>query len=86
VPYDELTGIFKKITKALKPGGYLYASFKYGDFEGERNGRYFTDLTEERLAALIEPVAGLEIVETFVTGDVRDGRGGEKWLNVIGRK
>jgi SAM-dependent methyltransferase len=86
VPYAELTDIFRKVARALKPGGYLYASFKYGDFEGERNGRYFTDLTEERLAALIEPVAGLEIVETFVTGDVRDGRGGERWLNVIGAK
>lgn len=86
VPYAQLTGIFRKIARALRPGGYLYASFKYGDFEGERNGRYFTDLTEERLAGLIEPVAGLEIVETFVTGDVRDGRGGEKWLNVIGNK
>ena len=86
VPYAELTGIFAKIARALRPGGYLYASFKYGDFEGERNGRYFTDLDEERLAAVLEPVAGLEIVETFVTGDVRDGRGGEMWLNVIGAK
>lgn len=28
----------------------------------------------------------LETVECFVTGDVREGRGGEKWLNVVGRK
>ncbi|MEO1814537.1 MAG: class I SAM-dependent methyltransferase [Acetobacterium sp.] len=84
VPYAELTDILRKVARALRPGGYLYASFKYGDFEGERNGRYFTDLDEERLAALIEPVVGLAMVETFVTGDVRDGRGGEKWLNVIG--
>ncbi|MEL7659911.1 class I SAM-dependent methyltransferase [Acetobacterium wieringae] len=84
--YTELTSIFERIARALKPGGYLYASFKYGDFEGERNGRYFTDLTEERLAAVIEPVAGLTIVETFVTGDVREGRGDERWLNVVGVK
>ncbi len=86
VPYAELTDIFRKVARALRPGGYLYASFKYGDFEGERNGRYFTDLDEERLAALIEPVVGLAVVETFITGDVRDSRGGEKWLNVIGEK
>ncbi|WP_303867608.1 bifunctional 2-polyprenyl-6-hydroxyphenol methylase/3-demethylubiquinol 3-O-methyltransferase UbiG [Acetobacterium wieringae] len=86
VPYGELTGIFEKVVRALRPGGTLYASFKYGDFEGERNGRYFTDLTEERLLGLLEPMAGLEVVETFVTGDVREGRDAEKWLNVIGKR
>ncbi|URN82797.1 class I SAM-dependent methyltransferase [Acetobacterium wieringae] len=83
VPYAELTDIFERIARALRPGGFLYASFKYGDFEGERNGRYFTDLTEARLAAVLEPVAGLTVVETFVTGDVREGRGDERWLNII---
>ncbi|HEY5589409.1 MAG TPA: class I SAM-dependent methyltransferase [Paludibacter sp.] len=83
VPYGELTEIFIKIAQALKPVGILYASFKYGDFEGERNGRYFTDLTDERLKVLLEPVEGLEIIETFVTQDVRDDRDGQKWLNTI---
>jgi len=86
VTYEELTGIFKKIAQALKPGGILYASFKYGDFEGERNGRYFTDLTEERLKVLLEPVESLEIIETFVTQDLREDRDGEKWLDVILKK
>lgn len=83
VPYGELTEIFKKIAQALKPCGFLYASFKYGEFEGERNGRYFTDLIEERMKVLIEPIEGFKIVETFVTEDVREDRDGEKWLNVI---
>jgi SAM-dependent methyltransferase len=86
VPFAELPDIFEKIKSALRPGGFFYASFKYGDFEGERNGRYFTDLTEERLKKLFEAVPGLTVVETFVTGDVRDGRGDERWLNVVGEK
>jgi 2-polyprenyl-3-methyl-5-hydroxy-6-metoxy-1,4-benzoquinol methylase len=86
VPFAELPDIFKRIIKALKSGGRFYASFKYGDFEGMRGGRYFTDLNEERLAKLMEKVAGMVIVETFVTGDAREGREDEKWLNMVGVK
>ena len=81
-----MTGIIKKVIETLKTGGFLYASFKYGDFEGEKNGRYFTNLDEERLSFLLKPLKNFGIVETFITGDVRDGRDDEMWLNVIGRK
>lgn len=83
---DELPEVFMKICRALKRGGILYASFKYGDFEGERNGRYFTDLTEETAEKLLESVPELKIKERWVTGDVRAGRGAEKWLNMILRR
>ena len=86
VPYAELPGVFERIAETLKTDGILYASFKYGDFEGERNGRYFTDLTEERLMTLFKPTHCYEIIETFVTVDVRNDRDSVKWLNVIVRK
>lgn len=60
--------------------------------EREAGGRYFTDLTEEEwkkvLAEAEKYMRGfrIEMVECFVTGDVREGRGEEKWLNVVGRK
>ena len=47
LPKDQLKEVFKKMEKALRRGGVIYASFKYGEFEGERDGRYFTDFTEE---------------------------------------
>ena len=78
--------VLRKLEAALKPEGYLYTSFKYGDFEGQRNGRYFTDLTEASFAALLEEVQGLKLVEEWVSGDVREGRSEEKWLNVILKK
>ena len=34
LPYVELPGVFEKIARALRPGGYFYASFKYGDLKG----------------------------------------------------
>ena len=83
---DELPDVFMKMCRALKRGGVLYVSFKYGDFEGERNGRYFTDMTEETAGELLENVPELKIKERWVTGDVRAGRGTEKWLNMILRK
>ena len=49
----ELSGVFEKMSRALKKNGIIYTSFKYGDFEGMRNGRYFTDFTEELFLSLI---------------------------------
>lgn len=47
VPANELRDIIKKMANALRAHGIIYTSFKYGTFEGERNGRYFTDMTEQ---------------------------------------
>jgi len=80
----ELPGVLEKMAEALKPGGAAYVSFKYGDFEGERNGRYFTDLTEETLAALLPE--GVRVVEQWVSMDVRPGRENEGWINAIFKK
>ena len=83
VPSKDLPDIFTRMKKAVKKGGILYVSFKYGTFEGIRNGRYFTDLTEESLHAILDRVGGLEIIRTGITGDARPGREDEKWLNVL---
>ena len=81
LPKHELPPIFFKLATALKADGYLYASFKYGSFEGERNGRYFSDLTETGLSVAIS-ASGLKITEQWLTEDVRPGRS-ETWLNTI---
>ena len=86
VPANELQDIIKKMANALRAQGIIYTSFKYGTFEGERNGRYFTDMTEETFAKLIQDMDELEIEEQWITSDVRPGRGEEKWLNLILRK
>ena len=65
---------------------YKRQSFKYGDFSGERNGRFFTDMTEDSFAKLIANVDNLKVEEQWITADVRPQRGNEKWLNLILRK
>ena len=83
---DDLVDVFKRMSKALKDEGIIYTSFKYGDFSGERNGRFFTDMTEDSFANLIANVDNLKVEEQWITADVRPQRGNEKWLNLILRK
>lgn len=82
----ELLSIIRKMCNALKESGVIYTSFKYGEFEGERNGRYFTDFTETSFQEYIYEISELAIEEYWITEDVRPGRGEEKWLNLILRK
>ena len=86
LPKKELLPVIQKMCDALKNNGVIYTSFKYGDFEGERNGRYFTDFTEDTFDKFIKVIPELTIEEEWITSDVRPGRGEERWLNLILRK
>ena len=83
---DELAEVMRKMAAALKENGLIYTSFKYGTFTGERNGRFFTDMTEGTFADFLGGIQDLEVEEQWITADVRPGRGEEKWLNLILRK
>lgn len=83
---DALAKVLKKMADALKGKGVIYTSFKYGEFEGERNGRYFTDFTIETFKEYLQGIPELQMEEYWITSDVRPGRGEEKWLNLILRK
>ena len=86
LPAEELENVLKKMKIALKKDGVIYTSFKYGTFQGERKGRYFTDFTEETFAEFIRKIKGLLIEKLWITADVRPGRENEKWLNILLRK
>lgn len=86
LPGGELADVMNKMVTALKADGIIYASFKYGTFAGERNGRFFTDMTERTFAEFISGIDGLEVEEQWMTLDARPERGEEKWLNLILRK
>lgn len=86
LPLNELENVMRKMVIALKDNGIIYTSFKYGIFAGERNGRYFTDMTEDAFAGFIKQIENVRIEEQWITSDVRPKRGEEKWLNLILRK
>ena len=80
---DELLPVMKVLSQVLIPEGAFYVSFKYGNFEGERNGRHFTDFTPEDFSEFLKNIPVLSVAEYWVTGDVRPGRGDERWLNIV---
>ena len=86
LPKKQLREVLKNMYAALKSEGWIYTSFKYGKFEGERNGRYFTDFTTDTFKEFIHDMHGFKIEEHWITGDVRPGRGEEKWLNLLLQK
>ena len=86
VEKKQLPEILKKIATATKKGGVVYTSFKYGEFEGIRNGRFFTYLTEESFGEILRSVSDLAIEKLWISADVRAERGEERWLNIVLRK
>ncbi len=83
---DELRTVLNKMIRAVKPNGYIYISFKYGEFEGYRAERYFTDFTENTFSSFLTAFSGIMLIEEWISSDVRPGRGDEKWLNIILQK
>ena len=86
MPSSELLDIFNKVGMALKENGYFYVSFKYGEFEGDREGRYFTDFTSESFGEFMKQLPQFKLVEIKVSEDVMPGRESLKWLNVVFKK
>ena len=86
VPENNISTVLSKFTDALKDSGIIYTSFKYGENEGIRNGRFFADYTEERFDQLLAVIPKLELIQYWKTSDLRPGRSEEKWLNILLRK
>ncbi len=86
LPRAELAEVIGKAEKALKHGGVLYASFKYGDHEEIRNGRYFTNFTEESLSVFWETFPKMKFFDCWVSRDVRADRKEERWINLMARR
>ena len=84
IPTYELVDVLNRCYNALKEGCVMYCSFKTGEYEGERQGRFFLDLIEQRFRQFVSKTK-FEILELWVTEDLRPNRT-EKWLNVILKK
>ena len=86
LPKAVLADVLKKLEKALKPNGTLFASFKYGTFEGIRTERYYTDFTQETLKEFWAASTSLKIFDEWITDDSIPGREGLQWINILACK
>lgn len=86
LPRTEQPAMFDRIQNGLLSGGICYSSFKYGEYEGFRNGRFFTDMTESLFSNLLALCPDFELICYDVTRDVRPERQDEQWLNILLRK
>ena len=81
VPSAELPRTIMLIHRSLRSDGVLFANFKEGVYGGMRDGRHYTDMTEGRLAELLES-KGMVPIEIWTSVDPR----GVRWTNSVSRK
>ncbi len=83
VSSDLLPGAVINLSRHLKSGGVFYMSFKYGSGETLRGLRRFTDMDEDGLISLAQPLPELTLLKSWITADERPKRKGEAWMNII---
>lgn len=81
IPKDEIKKVIKKLLPYMNDNCILYMSYKYGDYSGDRNDRFFVDMTEASVNEIFKEFINLSKIEEEITTDVRPGRAEERWLN-----
>lgn len=80
VKSNELVEVFNRISIAMNVNATFYCSFKFGDFEGTRDDRYYIDMTLDKMQLLIKDT-NLTLKEYWIKDDSlnRDN----KWISFI---
>ena len=86
VPEAELPGVLSRLRRALREGGVLYASWKYGQGERSDGERFYCDMTEERLRQAVGRAGGFAWLECWKAGDSLPAGRSQAWLNAVLRK
>lgn len=84
VPFESLPHLMTDLMNTLVFDGILYASFKHGTEERIKDGRFFCDMNEERLMAVLHQLSidCTLIYDCWLTIDQRRNRDDE-WFNVL---
>ena len=85
VERERVPELIRLLLNATKQDGVLYLSLKYGEFSGERDGRYFTDMDEKGFLELVKEISGMTVIDEWISEDVRRDKP-TRWLNEIIKK
>lgn len=77
---NDLPLAFENLYRALKSGGYIYLSMKYGNGTSVENGRFYQYINEGALKTLCEN-ANLSIIEIYNSTDLLKRNNG--WINAV---
>lgn len=67
VPSPQIRENLKRLVQALKPGGVLFVSFKYGRGEREYNGRTYSYCGRRRIRSILRKIGGAKAVAIWLT-------------------
>jgi len=79
----DLTKVMRRLARILRPKGVIYASFKHGNEERQKYGRYFNDMTPTLLASTLDATPELAQSDIWISADQRPDRLADEWLNVL---
>lgn len=78
-----IPSVFESLKKALKQNGVLYCSFKLRANDFIKDGRSFTCFSSNQFTEFIDKIGCFTILELWESGDVRENRNDELWVNCI---
>jgi 2-polyprenyl-3-methyl-5-hydroxy-6-metoxy-1,4-benzoquinol methylase len=82
----DLPGVIDRLAAHLVAGGALYLSFKRGSGERVKDGRRFTDMTAESVAALLDGRGAFNDPDIWESLDCRPERASGVWVNAVVKK
>ncbi len=77
---EDLIITLNKCKDALKKDGIMYASFKYGDFEGLRDDRFYNDMTKDKFMQICNQTE-LHCINSWISFDKQNRS--NKWISFL---
>ena len=86
ISLEDFILVYKKMAEALKVNGVMYISFKNGDGEEVKSGRYFRYYTKEYFTEITNSLGNLEILDVYESRSSTNDEEERYWNNFILKK